>query len=393
MLQAKTKDGTLIIPAKLTRTELEKARRKTFYCPVCHERVILKAGQHVIPHFAHYARKNCPTSHGGEGPYHEQGKLILYQWLKSQHLSVKLEPYLRSIQQQPDILLTIDQKKIAIEFQCSRISTKIIQARNDGYKKLNIEPIWILGKELLKYRSKRTILLDSFTKQFLHQFSPSFPLTLFYFCPIKEVFIQVQHIHLLKQTSAYAQLHLTHLSQINFLDLFDEQIFHKNRFLNHLEREKRNFRIYPMNSRNGRTLAWYNWLYKKQTHVQFLPPHVYLPVPSQIYMKTPLWDWQSRLCLDIVHPTRINEHIHLSFCQNYFKHVKKPLSIFPLIKHLPEPIFAYLKLLESFNIVKQVDKQTFIKTKPFNFPNHVEQAVTTDRKLLLEMNDKFSFKV
>jgi len=393
MLQAKTKDGTLIIPAKLTRTELEKIRQKTFYCPVCHERVILKAGQHVMPHFAHYEKKNCPSTQGGEGPYHERGKLILYHWLKKQHISAKLEPYIHSIQQQPDILLTIRQKKIAIEFQCSRISSEIIRKRNSGYRKANIEPIWILGEKLLKRRSKKMILLDSFTKQFIHQFSPSFPLTLFYFCPTTQTFTQVQRINLLKQTLAYAQLRQAHLSQITFLDLFTKQSFDKKTFFETLKRMKRNFRIYPLSQPYGRVLAWYNWLYAKQTHVQYLPAHVYLPLPSQIYMKTPLWDWQSRFCLDIVHPAPVNAAIPLSFCQNYFRRVMKPLNNFPLIKHLPEPMFAYLKLLESFNIVKQIDNYTFIKTKQLKFPNHVEQAVEMDQQLLHEMYEKTSFKV
>src|SRR5690625_1073897 len=185
MLQAKTKDGELITPAKLSRQQLARKRSETFFCPVCEERVILKAGQQVIPHFAHVSNQICPTSSGGEGPYHEQGKLVLYEWLTKQNLEVQLEAYIPEIKQQPDLLITINQRKIAIEFQCSRISTKVIQQRNFGYMRANIQPIWILSARLFKQRTANVIHMDHFTKQFIHRFSKNYPLTIYYFCPFE----------------------------------------------------------------------------------------------------------------------------------------------------------------------------------------------------------------
>lgn len=394
MLQAKTKDGTLVIPAQLTRNEIDSWRQETFYCPVCQERVILKAGPRVMPHFAHYSTKNCPSAKGGEGPYHERGKLILYDWLKRQHIPVLLEPYLPSIQQQPDILITIKQKKIAIEFQCSRTSPAVIQARNSGYRRLNIEPIWILGAKLFNRQSNQSLRIDAFTKQFIQQFSPSLPLTLFYFCPTTQIFVQAQHLHLLKQSVAYVQLHSLPLSQLNFLDLFNVQSFDRRKFLQTWLRVKQNFRVKPPGNIYGRERQWYQWLYEKGTHVQYLPPFIYLPIQSQIYMKTPLWDWQSRLYLNIIQPIPIGSRFNISFCQKYFKKVMKPMNRFPLIKQLPNPIYEYLKLLETLQLIKQHDEYTFVKTQQIVSPNHIEQSIQADRELLEKLlrKDCFSYE-
>lgn len=382
MLQAKTKDGTLIIPAELTRQELDRWRQKAFYCPVCQERVMLKAGPRVMPHFAHYSTKNCPSRQGGEGPYHERGKLILYEWLKRQHIPVLLEPYLPSIQQQPDMLITIKQKKIAIEFQCSRTSPDVIRARNRGYRRLSIEPIWILGAKLFNRASHRTIRIDAFTKQFVQQFSSSFPLTLFYFCPTTQIFVQAQHIHFLKQSVAYVQLHSNPLFNLNFLDLFHVQLFDQRIFFRTWRRVKQNFRMKPSGNIFGRERQWYHWLYEKGTHVQYLPPYIYLPIQSQIYMKTPLWDWQSRLFLNFIHPIPVGATINSSTCKNYFGNVIKSVNKFPLINQLRDPIFEYLKLLETLQVIKQNAEYTFIKIKQTSLLNHVEQSVQADRELL-----------
>src|SRR5690625_1270712 len=95
MLQAKSHQGVIVTLATLTKAEIERQKaEQQFYCPVCNRQVIIKAGSRMIPHFAHKSTLHCPSSEGGEGAYHEKGKLLLYQWLKSQHLQVELEAHL-----------------------------------------------------------------------------------------------------------------------------------------------------------------------------------------------------------------------------------------------------------------------------------------------------------
>src|SRR5690625_7316594 len=122
MLQARKRNHDFITLNHLTTAAIEEHRQQNrFYCPICQEPVMIKAGIKLIPHFAHYAKTDCPSYRGGEGPYHERGKLLLYEWLKAQNIHVELEVYLKDIQQQPDLLLHINHRKIAIEFQTSRI--------------------------------------------------------------------------------------------------------------------------------------------------------------------------------------------------------------------------------------------------------------------------------
>src|SRR5699024_4561598 len=87
----------------------------------------------------------CDIKKRGEGEYHYKGKLLLYEWLKSQQKDVKLEAYIPEIKQRPDLLLTVKNKQIAIEFQCATIDPQIIFQRNKGYRRANIIPILILG--------------------------------------------------------------------------------------------------------------------------------------------------------------------------------------------------------------------------------------------------------
>src|SRR5699024_8199633 len=148
---------SLVTLALIGTKAIERLRKSTFYCPVCQTEVIVRAGPKVIPHFAHRSVVKCMAS-GGEGAYHEQGKLILYNWLRKQGFHVKLEHYLPDIKQRPDLFLQIGKKNIAIEFQCVPLSTKEIMKRNAGYHRLQITPIWILGANLYKRKTNDVLI-------------------------------------------------------------------------------------------------------------------------------------------------------------------------------------------------------------------------------------------
>src|SRR5690625_1757035 len=172
MLQAQSKDGKFITLANLKKSEIEFHRKVSkFFCPTCKQPVMIKSGSKTIPHFAHYPNTNCPANTYGEGPYHKKGKLLLYRWLKKQKLNVSLEKYIPKINQQPDLFLTINEKKIAIEYQCSKISAQEILTRNRGYLNAGIQPIWILGANLFRRKTAYHLRLDQFTLKFVHQFS------------------------------------------------------------------------------------------------------------------------------------------------------------------------------------------------------------------------------
>lgn len=120
-------------------------KNEVFYCPSCRGRVCLKVGQIKRPHFAHHRNRICQAFSEGETVEHLEGKLQLATYLKISEKNVQLEAYLPGLQQRPDILFERDNRKIAIEFQCSSISIEKIVERTQGYLNANYEVIWILG--------------------------------------------------------------------------------------------------------------------------------------------------------------------------------------------------------------------------------------------------------
>lgn len=140
---------------EIVTAERNLCKTEYFYCPSCKGRVCLKAGEIKRPHFAHYRNGVCHTFSEGETEEHLEGKLQLATYLKMKEKNVQLEAYLPELQQRPDILFEKDNRKIAIEFQCSSISIERIVERTQGYLDANYEVIWILGNHF-NYTNKLT---------------------------------------------------------------------------------------------------------------------------------------------------------------------------------------------------------------------------------------------
>lgn len=133
-------------------------KNSQFNCPGCHEPVILRVGDIKQQHFAHIVGAKCQTFSENEKAAHLSGKLQLAEQLATYGV-VQIEAKLVAIQQRPDILLTIGDKQLAIEYQCSPISQKRLAERNEGYRRQNIDVIWILGETYFeRHLSQKTIL-------------------------------------------------------------------------------------------------------------------------------------------------------------------------------------------------------------------------------------------
>lgn len=383
MLQAKTNNGKFVTLASLARTEIITLKQKeSFRCPTCSEEVIVKAGSQMIPHFAHRSKSNCPSQEGGEGGYHEKGKLLLFQWLKHQNLDVQLEAYLPEIRQRPDILIRLNHKTVAIEYQCARVPPEQIRKRNEGYHKAGIVPIWILGANRMERKSRDCLNINQFELNFIHHFSPAVPRILFYFCPETLQFILFHDIYFSTRQKGIGKLHTKKLPHMIFTDLFQALFFSQNELYHIWKREKRAFRMKPGVHVYGNDHAWYQWLYLKETHKEFLPSIIHLPVPTQFMMKSPPWDWQSRICLDIIDPIAIGGHFSLKSCEYLLRsHLLYP-NHFPLIKLVDSPILGYLQLLERLNIIQQTSVNQFSKINPILFYKNLEAALPGDDKLM-----------
>jgi len=384
MLQAKTKDGTLVTLALLAKAEINQLKQdgSLFYCPACNQKVIIKSGVKMIAHFAHRSIAACPSGEGGEGIYHETGKLLLYQWLKKQGLSVRLEVYLSEIRQRPDLLLRIHSKKIALEFQCAAISIEEVRKRNAGYKAAGITPIWILGGNRLERINETYFKLNQQMLPFIHQFSPSSIPALFFFSNETRHFILIQDIYLTGNNQAAGKFSIQQSDQLSFKDLFKEHAFISKDLYTLWEKEKYRFRLKQTSRLYGQELAWHQWLYVKGIHREVLPAMIHLPVTHQFKMKTPPWNWQSRLVLDIIDPMAAGHVFSLNRVNHLLGSHFYPSDSFPLIHSDISPIREYLHSLSRLNIIKQTSAGNFIKTKPVHKPKTIEQAIKEDKRLL-----------
>lgn len=384
MLQAKRVDGTTIMLTTYSREEIEKMRKEeVFYCPTCHEQVIIKAGTKVIPHFAHRQQSTC-VSNGGEGYYHQQGKLMLYDWLKRQGMNVSLEVFLADINQRADIILQIKDRTIAIEYQCSVIEAEVIKQRSIGYKRIGITPIWILGANLFERIGKNDIKVNQMMLQCMHQFAKMDNLHLYFFCPQTLQLAKLQNIYLTTVTKASANILMQKLPHIRFTYLFSQPKSNDTIYKWWLK-EKRHFRLRRRHHLYGQERRFHQWLYHVGTHVEHLPSIIYLPTKTQMKMKSPPWDWQSRICMDIIHPLPIGQTFTITNCIKYLRPYLLANDHYPLLHADKHPIKEYLNQLQTLRVIKKVSPQKYKKLKSITFYNHIEEALEGDKLVIQEL--------
>src|SRR5699024_7679541 len=362
--------------------EIDRLRTKEVYCPVCQGEVIIRARPVITPHFAHQAKQDCPANRGGEGPVHEKGKLLLYQWLKKHNVDVRLEHYLPNIQQQPDLFLQLNKQRIAIEYQCSKIPITQLQKRNKGYQNAGITPIWILGPNQFEHDRSNRLHVNSFILQCMHQFNASHPFTIYFFCPNSRQFLIIQHVYLLGRGRACAVFQFKKLEELLFTQLFHPQPLERKHLSQMWTQAKRNFRLLQKKPPYGKELAWRRWLYQKKLYMAQLPSVIYLPIRNQFLMKTSPWDWQSRIWLDVIHPLSSGALFSISQCERAVCDDQIDRSQYPLVTCKESPIRQYLHLLAQFHIITQKSTDMYQKRKHIPFHSHIEEALTADEKLM-----------
>lgn len=122
----------------------------------------MKLGLQKAPHFAHKQNKSCSIDIEPESAYHLEGKRQLYVWLKTQRASPILEPYIRTINQRPDVMARIKEHMLAVEYQCATIAPDVFQKRTEGFKQEGIIPQWIMGYSRLKRTASSFISFQLF---------------------------------------------------------------------------------------------------------------------------------------------------------------------------------------------------------------------------------------
>ncbi|MDL4842931.1 competence protein CoiA [Aquibacillus rhizosphaerae] len=383
MLQAIDQKGDYIILALLPSTEVQRYKQeKYFYCPMCKAPVIVKAGSKTIAHFAHHKKSLCPNSSGGEGEYHERGKLHLYQWLKGQGLAVWLEWYISHIKQRPDILLKVGKKVIAIEYQCARITMNEFIQRNKGYHQMNITPIWILGGNRMTRKSSSYLSMSSSDLLFLHQFSSDLPLTIYYYCPDNLQFACFHHIQTTGTKRTIGELVFRSLHDMNFNDLFRKYYFNKINIYENWKKQMYERRIKPVHYIGRKEKQWRQWLYVQKINANLIPSICHLPIATQWRMMTAPWIWQSRLLISLFQDKK---YVTLQSCHHILSNHMHNKSLFPLIHGPNDPVSEYLTLLVKLHTLKQISDTRYYVSKQITFPKTVDMAIDEDNQLIKQM--------
>lgn len=138
MFIARDEEGNLI-------NALEKEPGKQdYYCPACGTSVRLRKGKNVRTHFAHTSIKECDYYYENESFEHLENKVALFNWAQNDAL-VEMEYPILELKQIADILIN---RQLAIEVQCSPLSSKLLQERSNGYRNSGIQVLWLVGGKL-----------------------------------------------------------------------------------------------------------------------------------------------------------------------------------------------------------------------------------------------------
>lgn len=385
MLVAITMDGNhlSLVEHSLSKTELlEQRKNEKFYCPACHNEVVLKLGDIHIWHFAHKKTEACAAQLEGETTYHITGKKLLYNWLKAQGLEVYLEPYIREIQQRPDILLKVHDKIYPIEFQCAKIPQQLFHKRTKEYRKLNYEPIWIVGEKQLKRITSNMFQIASFQWLFSYDSNKLQAPQIFSFCPNQNSFIILHQLISITSTRSIATPTILPLTSTTFNSLLKIPNDHPS--LEKWELAKINWRTYRVKiSRSEKYLQ--KILYTRGIPLWLFPCEAGFPVRYHHFIEAPLFVWQTWLLDCFILHKSIGKSFHLSAVIRAFRTLcdKGIFRIRPLPLQKQggerEAIRKYLLFLCKLGILSTENSTVFTIIKLIDLPKTLETALEQDR--------------
>ncbi|MCP3026673.1 competence protein CoiA [Halobacillus sp. A5] len=381
MLHAYDEHGRLTTIYQNSPAVLKKLKKNAeFFCPTCNETLIIRFGRKVTPHFAHLPSSTCEVKSRGESTYHEGGKWLLYQWLNNQGYQVVVEPYLSEINQRPDILLTIDGKKAAIELQCASIPAKDVMNRTQGYRKAGIFPLWILGRNQLKRKGKYILQLDQFHKEMIYSFQSQY--CMYYLDVEGKAIITAGQIRGASLTTSFSTFQTTPLPHIKFPHLFKPSYSSIHPFYLMWEKQMYQFRtVYRNAASMSKERNWRQMLYLRGYHYSLIPSACYLPVRNQQFCEEAPYVWQSRFILQYYMPRSIGDVI--TFPHKYLRSAVNAGQSDSIYKE-------YLLQLGKLGYVEEREGN-WIKKREILFHTHSEKAVKEDKQIMNKLKLKQEF--
>lgn len=298
MLYAELQNGKRINAVEYS-LDFEKRKRiqveTSFFCPGCKERIFLKNGNQKVAHFSHYRESDCHSFSEGETHAHLIGKIKLWEWCKSQGLSVEMEAWLPSLQQRPDLLITLtDSKKIAIEYQCSPISFKKLKERTEGYHSIGYEVLWICGVEYIPGNRLKDKQTNFYT------WSDHFGCCLTCLDSDKELIIHYRCFTFNQWDRLEYVVEKQKLEELNFIDFWEEYTgggvkkehslvlrnSHKQRMMKHSDK------VYLLYKKDEPHRKFLEKIYLNRQTIQSLPDFLFAYPTKSIYWQTPGYIWK-----------------------------------------------------------------------------------------------------
>ncbi|HET7579556.1 MAG TPA: competence protein CoiA family protein [Bacillales bacterium] len=383
MLVAKKRDGTLFtLLGRREKRFLKRLRnREVFYCPICHEKVQMRLGDQRSWHFAHQKGTECSYEAESESAYHLQGKRLLYEWLVSQDVQVKLEPYLTRLKQRPDLLLNTSPYPTALEFQCSTIEPDLLTKRTRTFQKAGVLPIWILGGNRLKRIGTRTFQLAQMDWLTLRKASRDSSGTfLIYFCPDSGQICLLTDILPCSNSRILANPHFYPIHSFTLHDLYrisnPEQPHYPENWLS----LKKQWRI---NAFRGRSRA-HRYAQTLYRHLSMIPSAAGWPTPHLYQIETPCFLWQGWLFHHFYLKGPEDRPIRLDQVRKAFRALVQQnifrVRSFPLITDRDEtlPLLEYLQCLTTLGLLRQTNETVFQKKHTAQSPVTMEDFLHLD---------------
>ncbi|KHE70951.1 competence protein CoiA [Halobacillus sp. BBL2006] len=355
--------------------ELHRIKSELFHCPNCHEQLLVRSGPKVSPHFAHFPRSDCALQKG-ESVLHEKGKWDLYQWIRSQGYKVELEAYLKDIQQRPDVLLHMNGKRVAFEYQCATIATKEVEKRNKAYLRAGIFPLWVLGVNQLRKQNLHQISMNNFLRSFLYFFHNHFHL--YFYDPECEEMIILTDLQFVETSSIAGDFHNQPLASLTFPQLFSFRNPSNKYPLSHSwERLLYNHRTKYRANVGSEERQFRQYLYLKGHHFSLIPSICYLPVRSQLSVETKPYIWQTRLIMDHF----LNKSIGQS---GWFPRVVNHSTV---NEYQADVAQEYVDLLDALGVLKKVNDHEWVKKKDVAFHQTMKNALEEDKTMVKQLKN------
>jgi competence protein CoiA len=371
--------------------------KERFCCPQCSEDVIIKLGEKRIFHFSHLKGNACRFEHENESEYHLKGKLQLYQWLQRQGYNPVLEYYDSNINQRADIIFNVENKRYALEYQCSNISESIFIKRTKGYLSVGYTPIWIIGGNNWERKNTYLTSFSEFHYLFLQKYSSNMWSIPFY-CSESQKFILHQCIQPITIRNAFSHQKLVNVNKMIFGQLISPQIegpIISNKWLKQLS----HFKTQLIRTRGSFQNPFLRELYSNHLNVSLLPSYLGLPVANSPCIITPPLIWQTYLFMDVF--MKCNVTTPIKFQDIYFSFMKRirkndiQLRRIPLAedeRHVTLALLQYLETLIKTNVIWAINCQTYAIKLPIEIPQTVIEQMRLEESFYKKYANRIFIK-